>query len=284
MRLLSQYFWLNLTLFATTVLYIPLFFSIRGNIDVIPYGSRWYHYKVRFGPKDPRSSAMPNTTSLEWMEDPGVAGEIRSAATKMLWYPVAYAITALPADVIRWAVLQKIDPTIPVKDIPFTTIAVFWSLFNISGVVNVVLFTLTRPRILLFRDRYGGENHPSRSEQGLPAPEGYSVKSAQARGAVVRDDLYKGESAGSDESLNLAEDVIELDIARSPASHMHTSSLEGWTEGRHSHIPLALSLANQVTRTTESGAVLPQKPSPAFSKGRQRSSRVPPREGEDELR
>ncbi|KDQ07827.1 hypothetical protein BOTBODRAFT_149018 [Botryobasidium botryosum FD-172 SS1] len=217
LRLLSQYFWLNLALFSTTVLYIPLFFAIRGDTYlIVGYTKRWYRYRIILS--KPESGFSP-TPAVNWEEDPGVAADIQSAAKKMLWYPVAYAITALPADVIRWAVLQKIDPAVPVKDIPFTAIAVFWSMFNISGVVNVILFTLTRPRILLFgSQRESGEQRGNRSTL-----DGDSMELGRKR-AYAQDGGYGRRGEGSGGSVDSIIDVVRSapqapPIAKLPAGH-----------------------------------------------------------------
>jgi len=149
-RLAAQYFWLNLTSFTSVALYIPLFFAIRGNIEVIPDGRRWYRYKITLvrHPNQERNGASSVSTQ----------SPLQSTARKMLWYPFAYTLSAILADVYRYGLIGHIDPTVPVKNISFAPIAATYFLFNLSGVVDVILFKLTRPNILLFGEPIPGRN------------------------------------------------------------------------------------------------------------------------------
>jgi len=60
---------------------------------------------------------------------------------RMLLYPLAYSIIVLPISIARW---------VSSKDVP--SAATFFSvcLFNLSGAINVLLFLIVRPQLLLF--------------------------------------------------------------------------------------------------------------------------------------
>jgi len=166
-RVFSQYLWLCLTIVTSITLYIILFFSLRGNIQVTQDG-RWYLRKISIiRTSSPKRSGTP----LERMEVPVASTLVRSVARKMLWYPSAYIIISLPAVVIRFSVLNKIDKAEPLEGVPFGYIALFYCLINGAGVINVALFTLTRPGILLFQDREwarGQEGHRSHPNHAFP--------------------------------------------------------------------------------------------------------------------
>ncbi|KDQ17267.1 hypothetical protein BOTBODRAFT_185972 [Botryobasidium botryosum FD-172 SS1] len=174
-RFASQYIWINLAIFTSIALYVPLFFSIRGNIEVLPTGDRWYDYSFKLVRSPDRGGVSVTAASpCGSIQDPLASAWISSAAKKMLWYPVAYIITALPANLLRWGILHKLDPDVPVKEIRFTTIAVACFLVNASGIINVTLFAFTRPNILLFGERRDHMEHSSssmrRERRGLGDP------------------------------------------------------------------------------------------------------------------
>ncbi|KDQ17269.1 hypothetical protein BOTBODRAFT_601747, partial [Botryobasidium botryosum FD-172 SS1] len=155
-RIFSQYLWLCLTIITSITLYIILFFSLRGNIQITS-GGKWYRHKFSISrATSRRPTGMPSLR----VEDPHLSTPVRSAAKKMLWYPIAYVIISLPAVVIRFGVLKD---GVSSQSIPFERLAPWYCLVNGAGVVNVVLFTLTRPKILLFK---GGEQEDERAEYG----------------------------------------------------------------------------------------------------------------------
>ncbi|KDQ17266.1 hypothetical protein BOTBODRAFT_601720 [Botryobasidium botryosum FD-172 SS1] len=143
-RIASQYFWLNLAIFTSIILYIPLFFAIRGNIEVWPV-DKWYQYKIKL-------VRHPDLVEVERLRVEAGPTDVRAVATKMLWYPFAYTLSALPADIFRWGIINNLDPSVPVKNVPFTSIAATYFLYSLSGVIDVTLFSFTRPNILLFGD------------------------------------------------------------------------------------------------------------------------------------
>ncbi|KAG8961758.1 hypothetical protein FRC03_004991 [Tulasnella sp. 419] len=92
----------------------------------------------------------------------------------MLIYPIAYIILILPITVIRW-VEQTRDETNPLPSEPTMFAGV---IFSASGLVNVLLYVITRPRLLpswpSYRRRTDGLQRNGRrglrndAENGMP--------------------------------------------------------------------------------------------------------------------
>ncbi|KDQ17225.1 hypothetical protein BOTBODRAFT_172289 [Botryobasidium botryosum FD-172 SS1] len=132
---------------VSIILYVPLFFILRGYIEVSPGARRWYRYKIKFVRRPIFTQRAGASTVSAGNLNSSLA--IRLAATKMLWYPLANLLS-VTKDIARWKFMADIDPNIPLKDVPFTAIAVAHTLYSMSGAVDVLLFYFTRPRILLF--------------------------------------------------------------------------------------------------------------------------------------
>ncbi|KAH9961213.1 hypothetical protein BC827DRAFT_1203226 [Russula dissimulans] len=63
--------------------------------------------------------------------------------TNMFSYPLAYALVVLPLSVARWSLVSH-------KDIPSVALLFGLTMFNLSGAINVLLFLIIRPQLLLF--------------------------------------------------------------------------------------------------------------------------------------
>ncbi|OCB90463.1 hypothetical protein A7U60_g2315 [Sanghuangporus baumii] len=72
-------------------------------------------------------------------------------ARKMLWYPCLFTITILPISATRWTSFTEYSSHSPPRhEVPFGVTAAAASLFKLGGVIDVLLFTFTRPNVLLF--------------------------------------------------------------------------------------------------------------------------------------
>ncbi|KAL5481187.1 hypothetical protein ACEPAI_10128 [Sanghuangporus weigelae] len=72
-------------------------------------------------------------------------------ARKMLWYPCLFTITILPLSATRWTSFTEYSSHSPPRhEVPFGVTAAAASLFKLGGVIDVLLFTFTRPNVLLF--------------------------------------------------------------------------------------------------------------------------------------
>ncbi|KAI5116238.1 hypothetical protein M0805_001232 [Coniferiporia weirii] len=82
-------------------------------------------------------------------------------ARKMLWYPLCYIIVILPFSATRWSSFSahsahQVDTT------PLALTTITASLFKLSGLADVLLFTITRPNVLLLgSSRSNSLPHPS---------------------------------------------------------------------------------------------------------------------------
>ncbi|KDQ17849.1 hypothetical protein BOTBODRAFT_171563 [Botryobasidium botryosum FD-172 SS1] len=106
-QIATEYVWMWLTVTANLVLYIPLFFRLRRG-DSWAYGS---------GACDPAK-----------------------AARRLLWCPVAYTVIILPISVTRFLAFFG-------HDVPYQWTALSGVLLGFSGVINAILYTITRPRL-----------------------------------------------------------------------------------------------------------------------------------------
>lgn len=121
-RLAGEYIWLWAALFASTMLYIPLYYWAEGRLSVDT--EKWYKFRM----------CQP---------DQGTERAQRKIALGMLLYPFAYSLIVLPLSVTRWLQFSKVD-------IPSAATFFGVSLFNLSGAVNVLVFLIARPGLLLF--------------------------------------------------------------------------------------------------------------------------------------
>lgn len=71
-------------------------------------------------------------------------------------YPAAYTALVLPLSIARWTTFDPSSPPaqpLTASQTPFTATAIVVSIFNLSGVVNVIMFISTRPNVLGFGAR-----------------------------------------------------------------------------------------------------------------------------------
>ncbi|KAI0276663.1 hypothetical protein BGY98DRAFT_695265 [Russula aff. rugulosa BPL654] len=121
-RLGGEFIWLWIALFASVILYIPLSFWTEGRLSVDE--ESWYKFHIT----DP---------------DQRVDYSQRRAALGMLLYPLAYSLVVLPISIPQW--LKSNHPNVPSAAMFFGNI-----MFYLSGAINVLLFLMARPHLLLF--------------------------------------------------------------------------------------------------------------------------------------
>jgi len=120
-RLAGEYVWVWISLFASVIMYIPLYLWAEGRLSVDK--EKWYKFHLN-------SDYM-----VGYLE--------RRAALGMLFYPIAHSLAVLPLTVARWA--QYSD-----KDLPSVALFFGSSAYNLSGTFDVLLFFVIRPQLLLF--------------------------------------------------------------------------------------------------------------------------------------
>ena len=67
----------------------------------------------------------------------------RIVAHKLSRYPLAYSIVVIPLSVSRWLLFSH-------KSVPSAATFFGIIMFNLSGAINVLLFLIVRPHLLLF--------------------------------------------------------------------------------------------------------------------------------------
>jgi len=130
-KIVGEYFWVWLALFASLLLYIPLFFLSRGNITTDD--NVWWKFHIH--------RRSPNA--------PGLEGE-RRRSLSMIAYPLLYSIMVVPLSAVRWAGFVQENTGDHRNHIPAAATLAVRVVFGLSGICNVILFLTTRPRLLLF--------------------------------------------------------------------------------------------------------------------------------------
>ncbi|TDL15996.1 hypothetical protein BD410DRAFT_902282 [Rickenella mellea] len=133
-RIAGEYSWLWFAAFISLIAYVLLFLRLRGNIVVDP--ERWQNVTFRWYPypsEEPYRDRRSDASSLAQKE-----------ARKMLWYPLCYIVVILPQSAVRWRQFTG-------HPVPFIALAVCATIFRLSGFMNVLLFMLTRPKLMIFR-------------------------------------------------------------------------------------------------------------------------------------
>jgi len=118
-RLGGEYIWMWIALFASAILYVPLYFWAEG------FWSVDEEYK------------------FHWWNPQRVGYAQRRATLGMLLYPLAYSLVVLPISITRWLLSSHHH---------VSSAAMFFanSMFYLSGTINVLLFLIIRPGLLLF--------------------------------------------------------------------------------------------------------------------------------------
>ncbi|KAG8764769.1 hypothetical protein FRC12_007900 [Ceratobasidium sp. 428] len=148
-RLAGEYVWLWFAGFGNLLLYIPLFFILRGNIKWDEeegwHSLRWKRLPPHSSRRSTEGLVGPNDTESTFSrkDDSG-------NPKPFLWYPFAYTIIVLPMSIVRWITFKDKGEPSPAAS---TATAVAVSVFNLSGLVNVVLILATRTNVLLFGSR-----------------------------------------------------------------------------------------------------------------------------------
>jgi hypothetical protein len=195
-RLAGEYLWLWITLFVSTLLYIPLFLWYLGKIG--EDDKRWYKPNRRMvmktirtstvsavpAPQSVVGSARPATGSRQPRPDTGHStqasnGDQASAfpppstqesqqvvqvqphgpreLQRAIWYPIVYCFVIIPLSVVRWVGYHEEDTGSKINHIPDGATFFAIFVFALSGVLNACLYLLTRARFF-----WTGKRDPSR--------------------------------------------------------------------------------------------------------------------------
>ncbi|KDQ12559.1 hypothetical protein BOTBODRAFT_412180 [Botryobasidium botryosum FD-172 SS1] len=271
--LFTQYFWPSLSLLASISLHVLLFFSVRGNVEILEMGSKWYNFKIKLASTPASSSNMARAviTPTRIMPSP------RSVAKSFLWYPAAYAISTVPRNIGRWGALTRFNSTIPAQDAAVAFICVLWFVCSTSGAINVALFAFTRPNIFLFGVRRDSLRQAVQIELGVVSS---ALRSAPTeRNAFNRRENTRDSARPPSLSGNDSDSVICIEplphrpgtppVTATPQAALYPS--ESWTVATHAY-PSSLSLVDPAIQ--EVGFVLPRSPPAIYAESRGRRSRA----------
>ncbi|KAH9048658.1 hypothetical protein EDB83DRAFT_2632661 [Lactarius deliciosus] len=134
-RLAGEYVWLWIALFASVVMYVPLHFWMKGHLSVD--GEKWYKFRLV------KSEVEYSRGERRW----------GSFSDKLSSYPLAYTIMVIPLSISRWLHFSH-------KGVPSAATFFGLMMFNLSGALNVLLFLIVRPRLLLFTPPEGVQPKP----------------------------------------------------------------------------------------------------------------------------
>lgn len=115
-----------------TLVYIPVFFTIRGNLLITPSQSDWYGYRLTF-----RSAPSPLLTGSTLSGGSSHSTHLRGVARKVLWYPIAYMAVLLPTVVCRFKAIHGTPVSLPV-------LLACVSLLSSMGLSNACIYVFTR--------------------------------------------------------------------------------------------------------------------------------------------
>ncbi|KAJ3491057.1 hypothetical protein NLI96_g991 [Meripilus lineatus] len=181
-RIALEYFWMWMAAFMNILLYIPITLVLKGFMTV----SGW---RVRFLSRSERRHVSQAAIDRD---------DIDHIAVKMLFYPLIYTCTVLPIAIVRWRAFSN-------RCVPWAATVVAGVIFASSGLLNVLLFTTTRPTLLPSRERndhtprslrFGPRIHSSVisiSSPSASAPPGLSGSSTHAGTiSTIPDELDNG--------------------------------------------------------------------------------------------
>ena len=150
--------WMWLAAFTNIALYIPLYFCVRGNIDVHPVTKRitfnfsWWRNRGSWWKRRERGQGpcweFRDNSVTGWRTcwassaDGGVpkTGGLRNVkdknkeALKLVWYPISYAALVLPISIVRWSTFpHHSGDEIPVAELSVLRTALTVFVFGLSG-------------------------------------------------------------------------------------------------------------------------------------------------------
>ncbi|THH33508.1 hypothetical protein EUX98_g642 [Antrodiella citrinella] len=127
-RIALEYAWMWTAALTNIVLYIPIVLVMKGFISA----------------SGGRLKVLRRSDSIRAINISESNQAIDNLATKMLWYPALYTLTVLPIAIVRWDAFLG-------HCIPWSATVASDFIFACSGLLNVLLFTVTRPALVPHR-------------------------------------------------------------------------------------------------------------------------------------
>ncbi|KAF8517260.1 hypothetical protein BU17DRAFT_91948 [Hysterangium stoloniferum] len=139
-RVIGEYAWLWLTALVSLLLYVLLFFFLRGNLV---YNDKSWK-KLDFRRIGQHKFLLEGYSAAK-------------DAFIMLLYPISYIGLIMGLSIVRWIdfIPQDHDPQRPDKHtVPVAVTFLAQGIFALSGVVNIILLAYTRPALLTVEPLY----------------------------------------------------------------------------------------------------------------------------------
>ena len=114
-----------------SILYLLLFFKLRGNITVST------GYKIHFHRRPKVQIGRTSNGTYIMTGDRRIESHITNVAKHMLWYPIAYTLVILPMGASRFSTFSGVP-------VPSAITIAAASLFMLHGFINTLLFCTTR--------------------------------------------------------------------------------------------------------------------------------------------
>jgi len=134
-RIGLEYLWMWLAAFIDIFVYIFLALVVTGFVAA-------NEGRIRIN-----ASRQPVSINLSSRRGTAMGTDRTIMAIKLLFYPAVYIFTVLPITVVRFIIFHN-----PNSHVPFVAIVFASMLFSSSGLLNVILFALTRPKLLRVRE------------------------------------------------------------------------------------------------------------------------------------
>ncbi|KAF8971222.1 hypothetical protein BDZ97DRAFT_1914223 [Flammula alnicola] len=127
-QIVSEYLWVWVAGFSMVILYTIMFIVMRGWF-VIDNGVHWHK---NYNP------SCPSVAEIETDEEK----QTKVIATLMLFYPALYIFCVFPNSLSRWLTFRGFNT-------PYQFTLFANSLYGLSGMLNVILFFITRPELVV---------------------------------------------------------------------------------------------------------------------------------------
>ncbi|KAF9050156.1 hypothetical protein BJ165DRAFT_1525431 [Panaeolus papilionaceus] len=221
-RIVAEYLWVWISGFSMILLYGAMFLVVRKWF-IIDNGIHW-HKSYNAPVKVPeRGTEEDRKTKI---------------ANSLLYYPLVYIICVIPNSACRWATFQG-------ANVPYQLTLAANSIYNLSGTINLLLFLVTRPQLVV-----GPAKPTTEAERPRVTPRrsahGHLADVSITHSATMSPDLERYSPQPFEPPCVLAENTL----AMSPVSH-HTSS-PGASGSRGSHHFLSVESRHTQNRSYSS--------------------------------
>ncbi|RDB30849.1 hypothetical protein Hypma_005911 [Hypsizygus marmoreus] len=177
-KIVFEYLWMWLAAFIMLIIYGIIALVMRGILVIGDESGNESRWKLRWDWSGNRG--VRDRISTDDMEDDDEDEERRQAraiANLMLFYPAVYIFCVFPVGLVRWLVFS--GNYVPRPATIFASIV-----FSLSGLLNTILYVLTRPELV----RGSGEDPPE-AARTKRKPELGTEKTSQPRSAANRRNL-----------------------------------------------------------------------------------------------